>query len=352
MTSQVQNNLEKMPGYLLDDRYLLHNPGTQHPESPQRLIAIRQMLEASGITRRWNSIPSRSAAFNELELIHSPAYIKNIERAAQRAPTNLDLDTQVSTESYQTAILAAGGVFQCIDSICSEKLRRIFAFIRPPGHHAGRDHARGFCLFNNVALAAAYARKEHKLSRIAIVDFDVHHGDGTQSCFYTDPDVLYISTHQYPFYPGSGNFTEAGQGEGKGYTLNLPLPRGTGDSDFIPIYSKIISPVLDQFAPELIMVSAGFDGHFSDPLGELSLTQAGYASAAASLMLAAERSCNGKICFVLEGGYDMQALQDSILAILVEMEKKHPCELAVPEGAFFKEILKQPEQFAAGRWKW
>jgi acetoin utilization deacetylase AcuC-like enzyme len=352
MNVPSQKNSANGLGYLLDDRYLLHNPGKRHPESPQRLTAIQQTLEAfAGITR-WQQLRPRPASVDELELIHDAVHVERIKQAAQCAPSYLDFDTSLSAESYQTALLAAGGVLECVDSVCSGKLRRIFAFIRPPGHHAGRESATGFCLFNNVAIAAAYARTEYKLERLAIVDMDVHHGNGTQSCFYNDPSILYISSHQFPFYPGSGNFNEVGRGDGKGYTLNFPLPEGTGDSGFVPIYSKIVSIVLDQFAPQLILVSAGFDGHFRDPLGGLSLTQAGYASAAASLMRAADRWCNGKICFVLEGGYSMQALQDCVRAIMIEMEKQSPRELTVHESAAFQEISRQAARFAAGLWKW
>jgi len=352
MNSQVQLSSTNGLGYLLDDRYLLHNPGERHPESPHRLIAIRQMLEDFGAAGRWQRLQPRSASFDALDLVHDPVHIERIKQAARSAPAFLDFDTSVSTESYQTALLAAGGAMQCVDSVCSGKLRRVFAFLRPPGHHAGRKSAGGFCLFNNVAVAAAYARAKYKIERIAIVDFDVHHGNGTQSCFYNDPSILYISSHQYPFYPGSGNFDEVGKGEGKGYTLNFPLPEGCSDSNFVPIYSKIVSPILDQFAPQLILVSAGFDGHFNDPLGGLSLTEAGYASAAASLILAAERRCDGKICFVLEGGYNLKALQDCIRAVMVEMEKPCPGELPVRDGPVFGEISKQAAKFTAGLWKW
>ncbi len=262
----------------------------------------------------------------------------------------MDFDTSVSAESYQTALLAAGGALECVDSLFSGKLRRAFAFIRPPGHHANHESARGFCLFNNVALAAAYARAKYRLERIVVVDFDVHHGDGTQACFYEIPEVLYISTHQFPFYPGTGDFDEIGKGKGKGYTLNFPLPEGTGNSTFVPIYSKIISAVLDQFEPQFILVSAGFDGHFKDPIGGMALTQAGYGSVAASLMLAAERWCYGRICFLLEGGYSLEGLKDSSRAVLVEMEKEHPDELSVRESAVFKEVSKNAAKFS--RWKW
>jgi len=337
-------------GYLVDDRYLLHDPGARHPESPKRLIAIHQALQQFRAGHRWQPLQARKASLEELELVHHPFHVQRIEQAASRAPAYLDLDTSVSAESYTTALLAAGGVFECVDTLFSGKLRRVFAFIRPPGHHAAQEIARGFCLFNNVALAAAYARAKHRIERVAIADFDVHHGDGTQSCFYSTPHVLYISTHQFPFYPGTGDFSETGKGEGKGYTLNFPLPEGTGDSGFVPIYSKIASAVLDQYKPQLILVSAGFDGHYKDPLGGLALTHAGYASAAASLILAAERCCAGKICFVLEGGYSLEALKDCSRAIMAEMQKQRPVESPVRESALFAEISRNAARFS--RWKW
>jgi acetoin utilization deacetylase AcuC-like enzyme len=339
-------------GFVLDDRYLSHNPSIRHPESPERLVAIQQMLANNGYADRWEKLQPRIAGLDELELVHDSEYIKQVEEASKHAPFYLDYDTPVSSKSYETARLAAGGVLQSVDSLCSGRLRRIFAFVRPPGHHSDRKNGRGFCLFNNVALAAAYAGVKFKLERIAIVDIDVHHGNGTQSIFYGDPHVLYISSHQFPFYPGSGDFDEVGIRQGKGYTLNFPLPEGTGDSTFIPIYSKLASGLLDQFAPQLILVSAGFDGHFRDPLGGLTVTQAGYASAAASLINAADRHCNGRICFVLEGGYNLQALQECANATMMEMEKQAPVELTVRESQLFREISHRAARYAKGRWKW
>lgn len=352
MNLMSQNHPAQGLGYLLDDRFLLHNPGEQHPESPQRLIALRQTITTFPSIDQWQKVRPRAATPDELGLVHSSAHIERIQKAAAQAPSFLDFDTSVSPESYEVAILAAGGVLRCIDSLLQGELRRIFAFVRPPGHHAGRESAEGFCLFNNAALAAAYARSKHKIERVAIVDMDVHHGNGTQSCFYSDPNILYISTHQSPFYPGSGHYNERGKGEGRGYTLNFPLPKGTDDSSFVPIYSRIISRVLDQYEPQLILVSAGFDGHFNDPLGEWSLTAAGYASAATSLMLAAERSCNGRICFILEGGYHMQALQECVYFVMTQMAKQDPEELSLGEGAIFQEISRESALHSAGKWTW
>jgi len=350
--SSPEGDPAKGLGYLFDEQYLVHDPGNQHPESPKRLVVIRDAIKSSGIMDRWQRVEPRLARIDELELVHCRNYIRHVEKTAENAPAWLDLDTAVSAGSYRTALLAAGGVLQCVDSICLGKLRRVFAFVRPPGHHADRGRACGFCLFNNIALAAAYARLKYKLERIAIVDIDVHHGNGTQSCFYQDPGVLYLSSHQFPFFPGTGDFDEIGEKEGKGYTLNFPLPEGTGESSFVPIYSKIASAVLDQFAPQLILVSAGFDGDFRDPLGGLTITHEGYASAAASLIRAAERSCEGRICFILEGGYSMQALRDCSCATMATMEIEEPQELPVRESSLFRNISEHPGGFACGCWKW
>ncbi len=351
MTSPPQKNSTDRLGYLLDDRYLLHDPGFEHPESPRRLTAIQQALEEAAIPNSWVRLQPRMAAPDELELVHAPEYIEYVEHAARTAPAYLDVDTAISTKSYHTALLAAGGLLECMDAICSGRLQRIFAFVRPPGHHADRKNARGFCLFNNIALAAAYVRMRYKLERLAIVDFDVHHGNGTQSCFYSNPDVLYISSHQFPFYPGSGDFSEVGTGNGKGYTLNFPMPEGTDDHDFTSIFCRLVPDVLDQFEPRLILVSAGFDGHYGDPLGGLSLTHSGYASAASSLIRAAERWCEGKICFVLEGGYNLQALKECSCAIMGEMGKQNHTQRSVFKGPLFYEVLKQTSHFTGGLWK-
>ena len=208
--------MERRLGFLIDDCYLLHDPGSRHPESPRRLAAIQKALDSHDTLDKWSRVEPRPALREELELIHHPAHVERVERAAQKAPSYLDPDTVVSSESYRTGLYAAGGVLECVDAICSGNLTRGFAFVRPPGHHAEPNKAMGFCLFNNVALAAAYARQRYGLLRIAVVDIDLHHGNGTQAAFYDDPQVLYVSSHQYPYYPGTGNFDEAGIKEGAG----------------------------------------------------------------------------------------------------------------------------------------
>jgi acetoin utilization deacetylase AcuC-like enzyme len=313
---------EKRQGlaYLMDDAFLEHDPGSRHPESPARLTAIRSALEQCGVLMRWTRIAARPARLDEMESVHHSSLLEQVENASRRGPSYLDPDTVVSAGSYRAALFAAGGTLECVDAICAGKIRRAFAFVRPPGHHAEPDRAMGFCLFNNVALAAAYARVEHQLERVAVIDFDLHHGNGTQACFYDDPNVLFISSHQYPFYPGTGDFAEVGIKEGRGFTVNLPVPKGTGDEVFMPLYSRIVRPILEQFRPQLVLVSAGFDAHYLDPLGGLRVTSAGFASVAASLILAADALCSGKICFVLEGGYSLEALKDCTRLVVGQME--------------------------------
>jgi len=338
--------------FLIDDRFKLHDPGRCHPESPKRLSYIQQALEDLRIGERWTRIQPRMAREDELELVHTPGHIQTIRRACEHAPSFLDADTPVSSESCAIACLAAGGVLACTDSIARGEAVRAFAFVRPPGHHAEPNRAMGFCLFNNAALGAAYLRKEHGLDRVAVVDIDIHHGNGTQACFYEDPGVLYVSTHQYPYYPGTGAFSEVGAGEGWGYTANLPLPAGTGDPVFVPLYSRIISAILDQYRPECIIVSAGFDALLGDPLGGLSVSVAGYASAAASLLKAADRNCGGRICFVLEGGYSPRGLQECTQAVMKEMESEDLKELSFPEDPLFTMIVKHAEADLGEHWRW
>jgi acetoin utilization deacetylase AcuC-like enzyme len=339
-------------GFLIDDAYLRHEPGDRHPESPWRLTAIYQALRSFGAFERWKGVQPRPATLEELALVHHPSLVDRVEKASRQAPARLDMDTVVSSESYRTALFAVGGVLECVDALCSARLRRAIAFVRPPGHHATPAKTMGFCLFNNVALAAAYARWKYKLDRVAVVDFDLHHGNGTQDCFYDDPHVLYVSTHQYPFFPGSGAFQEVGTGEGAGYTVNVPLPAGTGDNTFVPLYGRIVSPILEQYKPQIILVSAGFDAHFSDPLGDLRLTTAAHASVAAALISAAERSCEGRICFVLEGGYSAQALRECSRAVMSEMETDRPQELCIEADPLYESVSSLARRSFGSFWKW
>jgi len=346
-------NTDKKFGFLIDDCYLEHDPGSRHPESPLRLRAVQAALAAHETVERWQRLQPRPASREELEMVHRPGLIERVEKAARRAPAYLDPDTVVSSRSYHTALEAAGGVLECVEAIASGALTRGFAFVRPPGHHAEPDKAMGFCLFNNVALGAAYARRFHGMKRIAIVDIDLHHGNGTQAAYYFDPGVLYVSTHQFPFYPGTGDFGETGADEGKGFTVNLPLPAGTGDDTFVPLYGRIVASILDQYRPELILVSAGFDAYFRDPLGGLRVTSSGYARAAASLIQAADRSAGGRICFVLEGGYSTEGLQSCTRSVMREIEQdRETREPGGVEGPLYYDISAAAKKAYGDVWKW
>jgi acetoin utilization deacetylase AcuC-like enzyme len=340
------------PGFLIDPRFQDHDPGALHPEAPSRIAHIQREIDELGIAQRWRRIDPRPARSEQLELVHTKAHVERVRHAVSRAPCWLDPDTPVSRASYDVALLAAGGVLACTDAVCQGEIDRAFAFVRPPGHHAGPDRAMGFCLFNNVALAAAWLKRFHRLERVAVADIDVHHGNGTQECFYDDPGVLFISTHQYPFYPGTGSFGETGVQAGRGYTLNFPLPAGTGDDILVPLYARIVVPVLEQYRPQFILVSAGFDALREDPLGGLTVSSEGYGSVASSLLRAADSCCEGRICFVLEGGYSPAGLRECARAFLTRMESPDPRESELSAGAIFEPISEHARAEFGEHWKW
>jgi len=305
-------------GFAWHDGCLDHDNGPGHPERPQRLTAIRDRLERGGTLEHLLAITPGAAPLAALARVHDEAYIEALQRACARAPLRLDPDTAVSEGSWTAALLSAGGGLAAVDAVCAGSTRAAFVCTRPPGHHAERDRAMGFCLYNNVAVAAA-AAIARGLQRVAIVDIDVHHGNGTQWMFYDDPKVLYVSTHQYPFYPGTGAAHEVGTGEGAGFTFNVPLEMGASDADYALVYRAAILPVIELFSPELVLVSAGFDAHERDPLASMRVTTEGYASLVRELIRA---SRNGSIAFVTEGGYDLGALGDCLDAAIAEASGK------------------------------
>jgi len=307
-------------GLVKEDIYLDHITDDFHPENPGRLRSIYEMLEEidrEGLVY----VPARPATRDEIALIHEQHYITMIEETRGRVQTRLDPDTVASARSYDAACMAAGGFLQLVDAAVSGEIDNGFALVRPPGHHAEAGRAMGFCIFNNVAIAARYLQKKHGLTRILIVDFDVHHGNGTQHSFYEDPSVLYISAHQYPHYPGTGWYEETGQGEGKGYTINVPLTYGTNDADYLYVFREVIVPVSRLFRPEIVLVSAGFDTHRNDPLGGMAVTERGFAKMTRMLMDVAAHECAGKVCLVLEGGYDITALTNSVRTVIMELKE-------------------------------
>jgi acetoin utilization deacetylase AcuC-like enzyme len=335
--------LSRKTGIVKDTRYLQHSAGFAHPESPERLAAIYEMVENPLMDWKFSHIEPREATHKEIETIHSPSYVKFIASTAGQRSVYLDPDTATSPETYEIAKLAVGGVFNAIDSVIKGEVDNAFAFVRPPGHHAEKDTAAGFCVFNNIAIGAMHAILKYDLKKILIVDWDLHHGNGTQHSFYRDPRILYFSTHQYPYYPGTGSLEEFGQGEGEGYTINVPLREGAGDAAFVKIFRKVLQPVALEFKPELVLLSAGFDTHFQDPLGGMRVTPEGFAAMARILLNIAETCCQGRFVAVLEGGYHVVGLTRSVKAVLEEMlDETHVSEERLSH--FEKEADEETEQ--------
>lgn len=300
-------------GLVYHPQYLEHDMGAGHPESPDRLRAIVARLERSGVLSRLVQIEPFPASDEWITQVHTVSYVETLKR---RAPTSgrvsLDPDTSMSSGSLAAAYLAAGGAIAAADAIMVGSVEHAFCAVRPPGHHAERDRAMGFCLFNNVAIAARYLQRRYAMARVLIVDWDVHHGNGTQHTFENDPSVLFFSTHQYPFYPGTGRATETGQGRGAGATINVPMNAGEGDDTYREVFQKVLLPASDTFRPDFVIVSAGFDAHKDDPLASMGVTEEGYADLTRMVGSIARRHSQGRLLSCLEGGYNLQALAASV----------------------------------------
>lgn len=318
-------------GIVLDERYMAHNPGRGHPERPERIgVLLPSLLERADVVH----VPPRLATPEEITLIHGEGHFVQVERTHGLERFAFDADTPVSADSFTTACLAAGGLLALLDEVMAGHLRRGFAFVRPPGHHAERERAMGFCLFNNVAIGAAYLRARHGLERVLIVDWDVHHGNGTQRAFAAEPGVLYVSTHRFPFYPGTGAVDEVGVRDGTGLTVNLPFPGGFGDAEYLEAFQAIIEPIALEYAPQFVLISAGFDPHRRDPLGGMDVSEQGFAAMARSLIGVADQVADGRCVAVLEGGYDLRATRDSAAAVLDELSgTPHPLPPLPPSHA-------------------
>ena len=286
-----------------------HDSGAGHPERPQRLEAVRRGIRDASLESRLQLLAPRPATRDELRSVHTAGHIDRVAQTEGKT-TRFDPDTQAGPRSYAAALLAAGSVVDAVDRVLAGEMDRSFCAVRPPGHHAERDHAMGFCLFNNVAVGAARALAAG-LRRVAVVDFDVHHGNGTQNIFYDDPRVLYVSSHAYPFYPGTGALDEVGEGRGEGFTVNLPLPATMGDGEYGRIYRELVEPIVRAFDPELVLVSAGFDPHRDDPLAGMAVTERGFGQIAAICLAGASGAAKGRAIFVLEGGYDLDGIAAS-----------------------------------------
>ena len=334
-------------GVIRDAIYLQHVTDEFHPENPERLQRIYAMVEQlpqEGLVY----LTPRSASPEEICLIHDTRYHAQVAQTAGKSYTRLDPDTSTSPESYAAACKAVGGTLDLADAVMKGEIDNGIALIRPPGHHAEKDRAMGFCLFNNIAIAARYLNQKYGLGRVLVVDFDLHHGNGTQHSFYEDPKVLYFSTHQYPYYPGSGWYSEVGRGEGEGYTINVPLTYGMGDADYGYIFHQLLVPVADAYHPQMVLVSAGFDIHRDDPLGGMAVTEAGFANITRTLLDVASNHCGGKMLVALEGGYDLDGLTRSVQAVIMEMKgtsistptEGEPCKGVVQTVASVKEALR------------
>lgn len=300
-------------GFIQDSVYLEHDTGF-HIENIQRLEAIATVLEEKEISSRLIPLSPRAATLDELSMVHAREYITQVKNKSDSGGGYFDMDTVASKNTYNTAIYAAGGVLTAIDAVMSCEVNSAFALVRPPGHHATCWRAMGFCVFNNIAIAAKYALVNYNIERIMIVDFDVHHGNGTQDTFYADSNVLYFSTHQYPFYPGTGSVDETGTRGGEGYTVNVPLIAGWGDDEYQSIFEDVLAPVAQRFKPQLILVSAGYDAHWSDTISSMRLSVRGFARLIEILKVLAHTLCQDRLVLTLEGGYHHQALALSVAA--------------------------------------
>ena len=316
-------------GYVYDPRYLLHDPGAWHPERPDRLKAIHRALESGDLLELLVRLTPDPAPLTWVERLHDPDYIKRFQAACDKGGQIFMVqDCGICRESYQIALLAVGGVMLAVEAVMGGQLDNAFCAVRPPGHHAERDRAMGFCFFNNVALGAVYALENFGLERVAIIDWDVHHGNGTQHLFEADPRVFYVSLHEDPqhCYPGTGYRREEGKGAGEGFTLNLPLPPHSDDSDYLAALKKEALPRLQAFAPQFVFISAGFDAHVNDPLAHMNLTGEGYREMGRLLLDLAQETAGGRLVTVLEGGYNLEVLEECVedhLRLLLDIPYDH-----------------------------
>ena len=300
-------------GIVTHPAYLEHDMGPLHPESPERLRAIVARLESTGTMSKLTRIEPRKAGKEWITRIHDPAYVQRLEdKAPSEGYASLDPDTSMSPGSLTAAYLAAGGAMAAVDAIMDNQVDQVFCAVRPPGHHAEANRAMGFCLFNNVAIAARYIQERHDLQRVLIVDWDVHHGNGTQHVFEDDPSVLFFSTHQFPHYPGTGAERERGRGKGEGSTINVPMSGGQGDEVYREVFHKVLVPAADAFKPDFVLISAGFDAHEDDPLASMAITNEGYGELTRIVAGIANAHGHGRIVACLEGGYNLRALAASV----------------------------------------
>ena len=333
-----------------DTRFQEHRAPQGHPERPERLVAVSNAIARFG--DRVTRLPPCAAAPDDVLRIHGRAHVDLVERAVAEAPARLDPDTYVSPESLAVANLAAGSTVALARAVARREVGTGIAAVRPPGHHAESDRAMGFCLFNNVAVAARALQAEEGVGKLMILDWDVHHGNGTQHSFDADPSILYVSTHQYPHYPGTGAFGEVGTGSAVGATVNVPMPAGCGDDEYVGVLARIIVPVARSFRPEMILVSCGFDAHADDPLAGMQVTAAGYLAMTRIVRALAGELCEGRLAFVLEGGYAPSGLDHGTTAVLEALLEREVAPVSAPDaevGSTLASLVRGVEQAHAGR---
>jgi len=306
-------------GIVWDPVYLEHETDAGHPDHPRRLRCLYDCLQTSPTSSRFITVEPEPASDREILLVHSPAYLKKVKATAGKGAAALSADTFTCDRSFDVAAMAVGGVIKAIRKVLDGSLGHALVLCRPPGHHAERSRAMGYCIFNNVAVGAMVARKIMGLARVMVVDWDLHHGNGTQHIFERDPTVFFFSSHQFPHYPGTGHATETGLGAGEGTTMNVPLVKGCGDGDFAALYQRLLMPVVRAFKPELLLVSAGLDIHAADPLGAMKVSPVGFAGLTRLMLDLARQTCAGRVVFCLEGGYDPDAMKDGVLAMIDEL---------------------------------
>jgi len=313
------------PGILMDNRLFRHAIDRQSPENPERLRSLYQRLDTPAYRKRFHRIPAEPASSEAVEAVHSRFYLDQIREHGRLAePFSFDRDTYIMSETLECAHLAAGGCLQMADAIMSGEIDRGFALVRPPGHHAEPGRAMGFCVLNNAAITAAWLRRKFGLSRILIFDFDIHHGNGTQEAFYASNDVLVLSIHQNDLFPFTGAMTDLGEGPGTGYSINVPVFPQYGDSEYTYIAGQLLQAVVEQYLPQIIIVSAGFDGHTDDPISRTRLTTRWYATVTRLLRRLSAESCQGRLMMILEGGYNPTALEASVIAVLEALMEPDP----------------------------
>lgn len=318
-------------GLVYHEDYLKHDPGPGHPENPERLRRTVQVLTETKLTAKPNIVilKPKLASDDDLALVHTREYIDAVKSLSTSGGA-ITADTPVPRGTYEIAKLSAGGAILAGEAVVKGDVENAFALIRPPGHHSGRDYGGGFCYFNNIAIMVEYLREKYHSKRFMILDWDVHHGNGTQDIFYEDPTVLYFSTHQMPLYPGTGYLNEIGDGEGKGYNVDVPLPPGTSGANYAYILDELFTPLAEAFKPEIIAVSAGQDAYFDDPIANLNFTVHTYADITRKVMEVAQNICNGRIAMVLEGGYHLEAVPRAIAGIIATLAEIQDYEIIEP----------------------